>query len=374
MNLQPETNRKATRAVPRYIKEETDGERAPGAVLNAALLALGIVLTLAIIGLSFPGARTAIGLPEPPAQEMVPALMRTGIRVTEAMTSNQSAFPDENGAFPDWIEITNTGDTAENIKGFTLSDKPSSARFTFPDRTLEPGEIVIVFASGTSRADAEPFHSPMKLSASGETIYFNNAQNERIETIELPALDADMSFARGSAGWSREQSPTPGFPNTKEGREAFVALMDSSNASVGSLRLNEIMAANGQTLYDADGDASDWIELYNGGGTAIDLSGYALSDDTTSIVKWRFPQGAVIQPYSTYIAFASGKAAVIGDFPHTNFKLASNHGVVILSDLGGRVVDSTEYDNLKTDVSWARRGDADLWETTSAPTPGSLNQ
>ena len=33
----------------------------------------------------------------------------TNLRVTEAMSSNRSAFPDETGAFPDWVELTNTG-------------------------------------------------------------------------------------------------------------------------------------------------------------------------------------------------------------------------------------------------------------------------
>ena len=31
--------------------------------------------------------------------------------ISEVMSSNRTAYPDDTGAFPDWIELTNTGDT-----------------------------------------------------------------------------------------------------------------------------------------------------------------------------------------------------------------------------------------------------------------------
>ena len=42
--------------------------------------------------------------------------------------------------------------------------------------------------------------------------------------------------------------------------------------------INEIMSSNGVTIPDEDGDYSDWIEIYNDESTAVDLSGYGLSD------------------------------------------------------------------------------------------------
>ena len=60
----------------------------------------------------------------------------TNLRITEAMSSNRSAFPDETGAFPDWVEITNTGDSPINIKGYGLSDRADKITFVFPDLTL----------------------------------------------------------------------------------------------------------------------------------------------------------------------------------------------------------------------------------------------
>ena len=41
------------------------------------------------------------------------------------------------------------------------------------------------------------------------------------------------------------------------------------------------MAANQSILVDEDDDRSDWIELYNGGLTEINLEGWRLADDPT---------------------------------------------------------------------------------------------
>ena len=53
--------------------------------------------------------------------------------------------------------------------------------------------------------------------------------------------------------------------------------------------LNECMASNLTTLYDEDGDTPDWIEIYNPGSAATDLTGWGLSDDLTDPLMWTFP-------------------------------------------------------------------------------------
>ena len=39
---------------------------------------------------------------------------------------------------------------------------------------------------------------------------------------------------------------------------------------------------------DEDGDFQGWIELYNGGDNAIELTGYYLSNDPQQPRRWRF--------------------------------------------------------------------------------------
>ena len=53
--------------------------------------------------------------------------------------------------------------------------------------------------------------------------------------------------------------------------------------------ITEFMASNSSTSVDEDGDASDWIEIFNPDGSAVDLGGYYLTDDATNLTKWQIP-------------------------------------------------------------------------------------
>ena len=48
---------------------------------------------------------------------------------------------------------------------------------------------------------------------------------------------------------------------------------------VSGLVINEIMASNFTKVADQDGEYDDWVELYNGGSNAVNLSGFYLSDN-----------------------------------------------------------------------------------------------
>jgi hypothetical protein len=71
-------------------------------------------------------------------------------------------------------------------------------------------------------------------------------------------------------------------------------------------QITEIMAAGGGTLADEDGDAGDWIELYNPAAEPVDLDGWYLTDDDDDLARWRFPR-FVLAPRSYGVVFASGK-------------------------------------------------------------------
>lgn len=80
------------------------------------------------------------------------------------------------------------------------------------------------------------------------------------------------------------------------------------SASAVTVRINEVMASNGSTIADEDGDFEDWIELYNYGDEPVDLSGWGLSDNYDQPFKWTFPESAVIHPDEYLLVWASGKA------------------------------------------------------------------
>ena len=72
-----------------------------------------------------------------------------------------------------------------------------------------------------------------------------------------------------------------------------------------SVLINEFMSSNNSVFPDTDGKYYDWIELYNTCDSIVNLSGYYLSDDTTNIFKWQFPD-VTIEPDSFLVVLASG--------------------------------------------------------------------
>lgn len=73
-----------------------------------------------------------------------------------------------------------------------------------------------------------------------------------------------------------------------------------------TLLINEIMSSNSGAITDSDGDASDWIELYNAGTSSINLAGYGLSDKADQPFLWTFPDYEIAAG-QLLLVFASGK-------------------------------------------------------------------
>lgn len=69
--------------------------------------------------------------------------------------------------------------------------------------------------------------------------------------------------------------------------------------------INEFMASNQGTLHDEDGDASDWIEIYNPASEPVNLYGFSISDNRRN-EPWVFPE-VVLPPSGHIVLWASGK-------------------------------------------------------------------
>ena len=104
----------------------------------------------------------------------------------------------------------------------------------------------------------------------------------------------------------------------------------------------------------------------------MDLGGWFVSDVMGQPIRWRLPDGFVLQPDEYRIVYASGLDRVDAEYPHTNFGLSSEGEAVLLADDRGRVVDCVEFGLLKTDQAWLKQGDG-TW-TTGTPTPGAANE
>ncbi|HEX6962567.1 MAG TPA: lamin tail domain-containing protein, partial [Lacipirellula sp.] len=107
-------------------------------------------------------------------------------------------------------------------------------------------------------------------------------------------------------------------------RQLSVERLESRIAMAAQPIINEILASNSGVIQDADGEYSDFIELYNAGDATVNLSGWHLTDDDDDLDRWTLP--AVDLGAGQYLlVFASGKnRAVAGSELHTNFALGAN--------------------------------------------------
>lgn len=117
--------------------------------------------------------------------------------------------------------------------------------------------------------------------------------------------------------------------------------------------INELMPLNNVSATDQDDEYDDWIELYNTTGSAIDLSGYYLSDQPNADpTKWQIPDGTTIGANDYLIIWADEDT--LQDGLHANFKLASNGETVSLSDAGGFEICRVKYPEMSSGTTYGR--------------------
>jgi hypothetical protein len=166
--------------------------------------------------------------------------------------------------------------------------------------------------------------------------------------------------------------------------------------------INEFLASNnagnppdasqGQ-IRDANGESSDWIELYNQSDLPVNLGGWGLTDNQSNPLKWQFPADTILNGRSFMIVFASGKEQK--DYPnnypyldsqgqlHTNFKLSASGEYLALTRPDGIVEhaydsvlnsDTGEYGfpPQKDNIAYGMLYDSEYY--FSLPTPGQSNR
>lgn len=152
------------------------------------------------------------------------------VTISEFMASNGDTLADEDGEFPDWIELRNNGGTTVNLDGFFLTDAPSEpSTWRLPALILNPGTYAVVFASGKDRRDpARRLHTNFSLPAEGGYLGLVDRDGRTVvsEFAGFPKQYRDVAYGRLGSVTSGSvvgflNSPTPGSSNS-EGFVEFV--------------------------------------------------------------------------------------------------------------------------------------------------------
>jgi len=154
----------------------------------------------------------------------------------------------------------------------------------------------------------------------------------------------------------------------------FLFLSSKNHAQV---VINEFSSSNLKSFIDDHSDYEDWIELYNTSGSAINIGGFHLSDDTTNLTKYVIPAGTTIGANGFVRFWCSGRNTFSGTHYHTNFKLTQTKNKserIAFSDPTGNLIEKVEAKKTKVGHSRGRKTDgATTWAVFTSPTPNTTN-
>jgi len=165
--------------------------------------------------------------------------------------------------------------------------------------------------------------------------------------------------------------------NTARLPQAWAAVLFFAAAPLSSqaqIQLNEVMAEN-QSVLNADGSVSDWVELRNTSTQAVNLAGYGLTDTPSNPTRWRFPAGVSLAANGfLVILLDSGRAASMSaGFPlNAGFSVKGTGDRLELYTPGLQVADAVRFGPQAADFSIGRGAVDALWGLC-VPTPGGAN-
>ena len=340
--------------------------------LSAALL----TCTLLICGCSLPAARPeesaepspeTTAAPPTPTPEPTPDVAHTDVVISEIMATNKSCLPDEDGDFCDWIELYNPGSEPCELGGWWLSDDENEpCKWQIPALTLQSGEYRVIFASKKDRTDGE-LHTNFTLSKDGETLYLSSPEGWKLLELSYGKCETDTSlFIDGDTAVS-SYYPTPGYPNTEEGYESFIA----ENDRHGALTINEAVTYNDDFSYHAAG-YYDWAELKNSSDKPINLGDYYITDDLGKSERVRLPE-VKLDPGKTYVVYFGEPARATGAF-HASFSLDSKGDSLYVCTADGALSDYVGLYNVPLNGSKGRISGESGFFLFSKRTPAAENK
>ena len=179
------------------------------------------------------------------------AMMAQGaknIRINEVLTNNTASIQDDYGQCHAWIELENTSFTTYNVRGmyFTTDRSVLDPKMSVPERikrmsvipsgdprTQIGGHQHLIFYCNSNPAQSKlhlslnvPLSEPLWLG------FYNGNATELIDSVTIPALAADQSYARQNAkSWAVKsaENVTPGIENfikTDETKDAYLKRED----------------------------------------------------------------------------------------------------------------------------------------------------
>lgn len=198
----------------------------------------------------------------------------------------------------------------------------------------------------------------------------DGSANDGVWATELPAQAGGSTLeytVRAQAG----NGSVAFFPPKGEADPSGILIQA---VGTGALLINEFMADNETGIVDEMGQREDWVELFNPSSSAVDLTGYHLTDDLLDSMQWELPSVSI--PAGGFLLIWCDDDPTDGDL-HATFKLNNDGESIALFgpvSSGTQLIDAYSFSAQGDDISEGRETDgAANWIFFTTPTPGSSN-
>ncbi len=291
--------------------------------------------------------------------------------INEVSTNNLSTLPDNDGDFPDWIELYNTTAAPINLANYKLSDDGAAlGKWVFPSVSIPANGYLTVYASDKNRVDFVDHWESLVIES--------NSWKYKVPTANIPGwattgfADAAWSSGPGGIGYADGDDATlvPDPTTTVYARRSFnivdasaiqtmTLYMDYDDGFVAYLNGVEISRANivtspvefdsyADTDREVTGTFSAFtiaktafqpllvtgtnvlaIEVHNKSATSSDMSmrSFLLAGISNATVSYQALPGWFTAP-------------AMSNNIHTNFKLSAGGETVYLSNAAGTLINS----------------------------------
>jgi len=215
-------------------------------------------------------------------------IMSDKLYINEIMANNTYSHKDNDGKYSDYIEIYNGYKYKINLEGYHLSDSEyETNKWTFPSITINPGEYLVIYASGKDECDLKKriCHTNFKLSSKGETLTLSDKRGNIINKFTYPNSTNDISYGYVKRKYNFMNNPTPKKKNSSK-----IKYQKISNDEI---FINEYIVSNKQINYNSNGEYNDFVELYNISMKDIKLENIYLTDDENNLTKYKLPTATI---------------------------------------------------------------------------------
>ncbi|MCP5062362.1 MAG: T9SS type A sorting domain-containing protein [Ignavibacteriae bacterium] len=329
------------------------------------------------------------------------------ILINEVLPSNISSFMDEDGDYPDWIELYNNSDETISLFDYGLTDDMNEPfKWILPNVRLTPNEIFVIYASGKNKTE---------WFTNWETIidHGDNWQYQ-IGNEDIPQNWNSLDYTEywnedpSGFGYGDDDDATIVDSSTisvfikkefeiddKNDIQAAILHLDYDDGFVAYLNGVEIARANlgnvGEvTLYNELAVLSREPNMIDGGKPEtfrVENLESILKDGTNILAIQGHNSSNISSDLSIIPFFTISRKSVtnyVNNTPdilekvflnlHTNFSISSTGEEIILSNKYGDLEDAVQLPGLLPDVSFGRSTDYNrAWGVFYEPTPWEHN-